>query len=231
MALPAAPVVAAGEFRGFPPDALDFFAELEANNDRTWWLANRPRFEESVRGPMRTMLDRLEPAFGPFRVFRINRDVRFSKDKSPYKTAHGATAETAGGSLHYVQISASGLLIGAGVYHAMRDQITRWRTAVADDARGPGAERAIAAVRSAGLDVTAGAEPPLTGAPRGVDRDHPRIELLRWKGCAATQDLGAPAWLHTRRAAERVAAAWAKAAPLVAWLDENVGPSELPPDR
>jgi uncharacterized protein (TIGR02453 family) len=227
----ASPTARVGEFRGFPADALDFFAELEANNDRSWWLANKERFDESVRDPLRALLDVLEPAFGTFRVFRMNRDVRFSKDKSPYKTAHAAMAETEGGSLHYVQISGSGLLTGAGIYHAMPDQVARWRAAVADDHRGPAVEQVIAAVRRAGLDVIPGADPPLATAPRGVDRQHPRIELLRWKGCSAMKDFGAPAWLHTRRAAERVAGAWADAAPLVTWLDANVGASEMPPGR
>jgi uncharacterized protein (TIGR02453 family) len=218
-----------GDFRGFPPDALDFFAELEANNERAWWQANKDRFEVAVRDPMRAMLDVLEPNFGTFRVFRMNRDVRFSKDKSPYKTAHAALTETEGGSLHYVQISGTGLFVGAGIYHPARDQLDRMRTGVADDVSGPALEDAITAVRRARLDVSPGGEPPLATAPRGFDRQDPRIELLRWKGCIAGKDLGAPGWLHTARAADRVAAAWRKAAPLVAWLDEHVGPSEIAP--
>jgi uncharacterized protein (TIGR02453 family) len=219
------------DFRGFPPEALDFFVELEANNERSWWLANRDRFDQFVRDPMRALLDRLEPQFGTFRVFRMNRDVRFSKDKSPYKTVHGAMTETEGGALHYVHISSAGLYLGAGIYHAAPDQVSRLRQAVADDTTGPALETAIATVRAAGLDVSAGGEPPLRTAPRGFDRDHPRVELLRWKGCIALKDHGAPAWLHTRRVAERVAATWNQAAPIVAWLDAHVGASELQPAR
>jgi uncharacterized protein (TIGR02453 family) len=218
------------EFHGFQPEAFDFFVELEANNDRTWWAANKGRFDESVRDPMRGLLDRLEPEFGTFRVFRMNRDVRFSKDKSPYKTAHAALTETEGGSLHYIQISATGLMVGAGIYHAARDQLARFREAVADDVSGPTLESTIVALGKRGLDVSGGGEPPLTTAPRGFDRDHARIELLRWKGCIAIKDLGTPAWVHTARAAERVGAVWNRAAPLVAWLDTNVGASELAPD-
>ena len=220
-----------GEFKGFPPDALDFFIELEANNDRTWWHANKTRFETSVRDPMRAMLDRLEPEFGTFRVFRMNRDVRFSKDKSPYKTAHAALTETEGGSMHYVQMSSGGLFIGAGIYHPARDQLARLRDSVADDKTGPALEAAIATVRKAGLEVSGGGDPPLASAPRGYDRDHPRIELLRWKGCIAGKELGTASWLHTARAAGRVADAWTKAAPLTSWLDANVGASELSPEE
>jgi uncharacterized protein (TIGR02453 family) len=218
------------EFRGFPPDALDFFAELEANNERAWWHASLPRFETAVKQPLRALLDELDDQFGPFRVFRMNRDVRFSNDKSPYKTAHAALSETEGGSLHYVQISANGLFLGAGIYHAARDQVERLRQAVADDRTGPELEQAIAAVRAAGLDVGSGMEEPLKTAPRGFAKDHPRVELLRWKGCISSKELGAPKWLHTKQAAKRVVDTWRKAEPLVNWLDRNVGPSELPPD-
>ena len=81
-----------------PADALDFFVELEGNNDRPWWQANKERFEQSVAEPMRALLDELEPEFGVFKVFRMNRDVRFSADKSPYKTAHAAVTERDGGA-------------------------------------------------------------------------------------------------------------------------------------
>lgn len=217
-------------FDGFPVDALDFFAELEAHNERSWWHANRERFEASVSGPMRSLLDALEPEFGTFRVFRMNRDVRFSNDKSPYKTAHAAMTETAGGSSHYIQISATGLFVGGGMYHPARDQLDRFRRAVADDASGPKLEAAIDAVRKARITVEPGHEPPLATAPRGYPKDHPRVTLLRWKGCIALRDLGAPKWLHTRGAIERVAATWRASAPLTNWLDHHVGASELPPD-
>ena len=217
-------------FRGFPPEALDFFAELEANNERAWWHDNLDRFETTVKQPMRALLDELDEPYGPFRVFRMNRDVRFSTDKSPYKTAHAALAESDGGSLYYVQFSANGLFLGAGIYHAARDQIERFRRAVADDTSGPALESAIATVRNAGLDVGSGMEEPLKTAPRGYDKDHPRVELLRWKGCISGKDLGAPKWLHTKQVATRVADTWAKAAPLITWLDEHVGASEMPPD-
>lgn len=216
-----------GDPRGFPPDALEFFVELEGNNSRTWWHANKSRFDDCVRDPMRSLLDRLEPTYGTFHVFRMNRDVRFSKDKSPYKTAHAATAETEGGSLHYLQISSSGLFVGAGIYHSAKDQLARFRQAVADDRRGPALQAAVAKVCEAGLDVGPGGDPPLVTAPRGMDKDHPRIELLRWKGCIALKEFGAPAWLHTARVVGEVDKTWKKAAPLVSWLDANVGPSEL----
>ena len=215
-------------FSGFPADALDFFVELEGNNERPWWLANKHRFETSVAEPMRALLDTLEPEFGSFKVFRMNRDVRFSADKSPYKTAHAAVTDGVGGTADYVQISANGMLVGSGIYHMARDQLERFRNGVADRTTGEQLDAAIATARQARLDI-AGIEPALSTAPRGWPKDHPRIALLRMKGLITVRDFGTPAWIHTRRAATEVAKAWRAGAPVAAWLATNVGPSEEPP--
>ena len=178
-------------FAGFPPDALDFFVELEGNNERPWWQANKQRFDGSVAEPMRALLDVLEPEFGSFKVFRMNRDVRFSADKSPYKTAHAAMTESDGGAANYVQISATGLFVGAGIYHMARDQLERFRAAVGDDAhgeRGRGGDRRGPPAR---LDI-AGIEPALATAPRGWPKDHPRVALLRMKGLITRARLRRP---------------------------------------
>jgi uncharacterized protein (TIGR02453 family) len=217
-------------FSGFPADATTFFEELAANNRRDWWLANKERFDATVRDPMRALLDDLEPRWGALVAFRMNRDTRFSKDKSPYKVTHAAMGETDGGSSHYVQLSAEGLFVGAGMYVLARDQLDRFRAAVDDGRSGPALVDALARVRRSGLDVSGGPR-QLRTAPRGWPRDHPRVELLRWGGCVAGRELGSPAWLRTRRAATEVAKVWERAEPLVAWLDGHVGPSELPPDR
>jgi uncharacterized protein (TIGR02453 family) len=215
-------------FTGFPPDALDFFVELEGNNERPWWQANKERFNSSVAEPMQALLDRLEPEFGDFKVFRMNRDVRFSADKSPYKTAHAAVSyDDDGSTATYLQISAHGLYAGGGMYHMAGDQLERFRRAVADDTHGTELEAALAAARRARLDIAA-AEPPLKTAPRGWPMDHPRITLLRMRGLITGRELGTPAWLHTSRAAREVAKVWRGGAAVNAWLDVNVGASEEP---
>jgi uncharacterized protein (TIGR02453 family) len=215
-------------FTGFPADALDFFVELEGNNERPWWQANRERFDTSVADPMRALLDRLEPEFGAFKVFRMNRDVRFSADKSPYKTAHAAVSYGDGGTATYVQFSANGLYAGGGMYHMASDQLERFRRAVADETHGTELEAALAAAKRARLDIAA-AEPPLITAPRGWPKDHPRIALLRMRGLITGRELGTPAWLHTSRAASEVAKVWRGGAAVNAWLEANVGASEVPP--
>jgi uncharacterized protein (TIGR02453 family) len=216
-------------FRGFPAGALDFFVELEANNERSWWLANKERFDAEVKEPMRALLEAVAPAGGDFHVFRMNRDVRFSKDKSPYKLAHAGVTERDGGATLYVQLSKAGLFVGGGVYHPAKDQLARYRAAVDDERTGPALAAAVAEVREAGVDVTSG-EDVLVRAPKGYSPEHPRIDLLRWKGCIASKELGAPAWLRTSKAAAKVQDVWAKAEPVFAWLDANVGPSQEAPD-
>lgn len=215
-------------FTGIPADALDFFEELEANNERGWWLANKDRFDADVKAPLRALLDELEPRHGTFHVFRMNRDVRFSKDKTPYKLAHAAVTEREGGATLYVQLGKAGLFVGGGVYHPARDQLARYREAVADDRTGPQLEAAVAAVRQAKVDVGSG-EDVLVRAPKGFSPDHPRIGLLRWKGCITSKELGAPAWLHTAAAVRKVEEVWERSEPVLAWLDSHVGPSQEPP--
>ena len=202
--------------------------ELEANNDRTWWHANRARFEASVRDPMRAMLDELEAERGSFRVLRMNRDTRFSRDKTPYKLAHAAMAEREGGATLYVQLGREGLFVGGGIYHMARDQLTSFRAAIDDETSGTALEAAVASVRRSGVEVRGG-EDTLKLAPKGFPKDHARIELLRWKGCIAALELGAPSWLHTARARDEVDRVWQEAEPLFSWLDAHVGPSQEPP--
>lgn len=216
-------------FGGFPEGALDFFVELEANNERSWWLANKDRFDAEIKAPMQLLLDAVAPAGSSFHVFRMNRDVRFSKDKSPYKLAHAGVTEREGGATLYVQLSKAGLFVGGGVYHPAKDQLARYREAVDDDSSGPALAAAVAKVRKAGVDVGSG-EDVLVRAPKGFAPDHPRIDLLRWKGCIASKELGAPAWFHTAKAAQEVTKVWARAEPVFAWLDTHVGPSQESPD-
>lgn len=209
-------------FEGWPPEALDFFEGLEADNSRTYWLANKPLYDERVRGPMLALLAELEPEFGEGKIFRPNRDVRFSADKSPYKTAMGATLGGGG----YVQLSAKGLSAGSGMYVMAADQLARYRAAVADDRTGRALEDVVTAARRRGIAITG--HDILISAPRGYPRDHPRIELLRYKGLIAWRDWPAGAWLGTRTARRRVVEFLRAAGPLNEWLEANVGRSALP---
>lgn len=223
--------MARSTFSGFPAEATEFFADLELDNSREFWLANKPVFERSVKAPMRALLDALDPDPGAFHVFRPNRDVRFSPDKSPYKVQHGAAATTPGGTVLYVHVSADGLFMASGCYMLARDQVARLREAIADDEAGPRLETLLKAVERKGLEIGGGAEPALKTAPRGYPKDHPRIALLRLKGLVAHETIVDPEIVETAAALGRVRASWKAAAPMRAWLEEHVGPSTLPPGR
>ncbi|WP_354642721.1 DUF2461 domain-containing protein [Kitasatospora camelliae] len=207
-------------FHGWQAEALEFYEHLEADNSKTFWTAHKAVYEQVVREPMVELLERLEPEFGPGKIFRPNRDVRFSADKSPYKTHIGAFLEAGG----YVQLSADGLACGNGMYHLAPDQLDRYRTAVAEDVTGAELERVVERVRKAGPEVVG--RDALKTAPRGYPKDHPRIELLRYKGLIAWQEWEPAAWLGTAEALKRITGFLRSSQPLKEWLDGHVGPSE-----
>jgi uncharacterized protein (TIGR02453 family) len=209
-------------FRGWPAEALEFFEGLAAHNSRTYWQDHRTAYEQVVKGPMDELLAELAPEFGEARIFRPYRDVRFSSDKSPYKTHIGATLSRGG----YVQLSAEGLGVGAGMYHLAADQLDRFRRAVADDRSGTAIAAIVAELRDRKLEVAA--HEVLKKAPRGYPKDHPRIDLLRHKGLIVWKAWEPAAWLGTKKAKDRVVDVLRAAAPMQAWLEAHVGPSELP---
>lgn len=204
-------------FRGWPADAIEFFEGLEADNCKAYWQDHSKLYEHSVKGPMVELLAELEAEFGPGKVFRPYRDVRFSKDKSPYKTNIAATVGESG----YVALSADGLAAGSGMHMMAPDQLERFRTAVAAEPSGRALVSAMTAIREKGYNCVVYG--PLKTAPKGYPRDHPRIELLRGRGIAVWQ-LWAPApWMGTRKAKDRVESVLRAAAPLNEWLSEHVG--------
>src|SRR5579864_6021653 len=119
-------------FKGWPVDAIEFFEGLEADNSKAYWLEHKTVYEQHVKRPMDELLLELAGEFGEGRIFRPYRDVRFSADKSPYKTNLAATV--AGGG--YISLSADGLGAGTGMYLMANDQLDRYRRAVDDDKTG-----------------------------------------------------------------------------------------------
>ena len=209
-------------FRGWPPEALEFYEGLEADNSKVYWTAHKDVYDEHVYAPMAALLAELEPEFGPGKIFRPNRDIRFSADKSPYKTAVAANLERGG----YIQLSARGLAAGNGMYMMAPDQLDRYRRAVADDDIGEGLRRLVAQVESQGIEVSG--HDALKTVPKGYPKDHPRVDLLRNKGLIAWKQWPVAAWLGTAAAKNRVVEFLRASQPLRDWLDTHVGPSALP---
>jgi len=211
-------------FHGWRAEALEFFEGLEADNSKAYWQRNKDVYEELVRAPMEELLGELAPEWGDGRIFRPYRDIRFSRDKSPYKTHIGAMVGE-----DYVQLTAEGLGAGCGMWEMVPDQLERYREAVSDDRLGEELTGLVAKARGVGLDVTA--HESLKTAPRGYPKDHPRIELLRYKGLITWREWPAGAWLGTKRAKDRVVEFLRLSRPLSEWLGTNVGPSTLPERR
>ena len=110
-------------FQGIPAGAFGFYEELQDNNNREWWQEHKAGYQSLVKEPLASLLAELEPRYGPAKLFRPNRDIRFSEDKSPYKTAQGAVASVQEGVGYYLQISADGLLVGGA---ATRTPLRSW---------------------------------------------------------------------------------------------------------
>lgn len=209
-------------FHGWAAESLEFYEGLEADNSKTYWTEHKAVYDEHVLAPMSDLLDELADEFGEGKIFRPYRDVRFSADKTPYKTHIGATLSNGG----YVQLSAEGLAAGTGYYTMAPDQIDRYRKAVADERTGTGLRRELDALEKQGVDVVA--RDALKTVPRGYPKDHPRIELLRYKGLIAWQEWPVEQWLETGAAKDRIVWFFRVAKPLREWLDTHVGSSDMP---
>ena len=205
-------------FSGWPTEAVEFFQGLRADNTKAYWNAHKAVYEASVREPMAELLDGLSGEFGPGRIARPYRDVRFRADKSPYKTEIYAILDRGG----YVKFSADGLTAAVGYFMMTGAQLERYRRAVGDETAGAQLAAMVERLRADGLEVGGGQA--LKSAPRGYPGDHPRIELLRCKGLICWRDWPVAPWLHTAKAGDHVAGFLRTAAPLHRWLDQNVGP-------
>lgn len=210
------------KFAGFPDEGLVFYEGLEADNSKTYWTRHRAAYDDCVRAPLQALVDELAEEFGDAKLFRPYRDLRFSRDKTPYKTHQGAVVEAPGGGAGawYVQLSAEGLMVAGGCWRLEPDQLARYRRAVADDVQGPRLQAAVDRLAAAGWTVEGDR---LVRVPAGFDRSGARADLLRYRSLHAVQLWEPAEWLHERSALERVRAAWRNLEVLNAWLTDNVG--------
>jgi uncharacterized protein (TIGR02453 family) len=224
--------VAARKFTGFGEHAVDFYDGLIADNSKAYWTDNRDVYESDVRAPMQALLDDLAGEFGEFgsaKIFRPYRDVRFAKDKTPYKTHCGAVIEPGrGAGAYYVQLGPEGLRVAGGSFHTSADQLRRLRESVADDRRGGALEKILASLRGQGWEIHG---ERLKTVPRGYQNDHPRIELLRHKSVYAATSYQPDDALHGEETADRVRARWRQVRILNEWAVDHIGTAEEPGRR
>jgi uncharacterized protein (TIGR02453 family) len=206
----------AGRFNGFPHEAFDFFEQLALNNNRDWFQAHREVYERACREPMKQLVAELDANPASTKISRINRDLRFSRDKSPYRTYIAAGVRG-----NYISLSKAGVYVGAGIYKPEPAALQRFRSAIDSNLSGRPLQRIVTSLRRKGYHVDT--HERLTSAPRGYSAGHPRIELLRMKGIFAGKTFAPAAWLSTRSALQRIRRVVKDVRPLTDWLQKHVG--------
>jgi uncharacterized protein (TIGR02453 family) len=209
-------------FAGFPEQALVFYEGLRADNSKAYWSDHRATYERCVKAPMEALLAELEPEFGAAKLFRPYRDVRFAKDKTPYKDHAGAVVQgdDAGAGALYVQLSADGLYVGGGYWRMETDQAQRLRAAIADELTGAALQRILDDLGEWDLYGER-----LKRLPKPYDATHPRAHLLQQKALAVTRAFEPAEWLHEPECGRRVADSWRAVRPVNGWLRTHVGAS------
>jgi uncharacterized protein (TIGR02453 family) len=209
----------------WPPTALEFLRELEANNDSAWFRANRKRYDEALVAPARELAEKLSHLGQPH-FFRPYNNLRFRP--GPPLKEHLGIALMKGSGAFYFELSLDGLLVGAGMHHATPDQLDRFRIAMSDGRKARGFEAALASAEAAGLSLV---QPELKRPPRGYPADHPRLDRLRLKRLTVFRRHPLEPWLHKPDCDRLVRSELEAAAPLLTWLAATVGPSTHPPRR
>ncbi len=219
-------------FSGFSKDYFAFFSDLAKNNNREWFTENKPRYQKTVVEPICAFIEEMGPRLAKISphyvadprpnggsMFRIYRDVRFSKDKRPYKE-HGACQfrHEAGKDVHapgfYVHMAPDGVVFGGGTWKPPKPELERIRRAIADDAAGwRGVVEDKALVDCFGAVKGDGLKRP----PRGFDPDHPHIEDIKRQSFFAMHH-GEPAEAMRPDFADRVEHAFCSATPLMRFL-------------
>jgi uncharacterized protein (TIGR02453 family) len=213
-------------FTGFPDEAFAFYEGLIADNTKAYWTDHKPTYDACVKAPMEALLAQLEPEFGPATFFRPYRDVRFAKDKTPYKEHAAAVVkdDPTGKAALYVQLGADGLYLGSGYFHAATDQARRLRAAIAADRTGKELVTILDRLTGNGWEVFG---ERLKRLPKEYDATHPRADLLHHKSLVAGQRVEPAEWMHTTKCADRIATHWRELLPLGRWLQDNVGASTM----
>lgn len=208
-------------FRGFPAEALEFLTELEANNDRDWFKANRARYDEFLVAPATALGEDLADIGTP-KLFRPWNDTRFHA-APPIKEHLGLAIGYEGAGGFYVELSLDGVLVAAGLHNPQSDQVERMRAAIDKPRIAASLRKAIGSAEAGGLELN---EPDLVRGPRGYPVDHPRMDLLRRRRLVVAKRHAVGRWVERPAAGRRIRDQLDAAAPLVRWLRGHVGPSE-----
>ena len=205
---------------GLDADAFAFYAELADNQTREWWLANKQRYDERVKAPVERLVDALGGEFGPLKIFRPYKDVRFSADKRPYKDHLGLVTADDSAATYYLQLSQTGIMLAGGLYQPAREQLARFREIVDDNRLVGDLEATLEEVGESGFAIMT--TDALATAPRGFRVDHPKIELLRLKRLAIAAEHAPADWMTGPELVDRVRAGWRTVRVWNDWIAENL---------
>ena len=216
-------------FTGFPKEAFEFLTGLEQDNTRVYWQEHNEIWQAVIRPTMRSLMDELEPFFGPLRMYRPNRDIRFSHNKDPYKTWVGITTQGTGpgGIGLFFAIEPHSMRMSAGSGAFAGDQIKEYRRSLDNPVAGPKFERIISRIKQAGYTLSSGRKPPLVQMPRGYDADHPRAAYLKWRGVVLRHQIPYEDWFGSPVVLDHIIKVWSAGLPLIEWVQEYVGPTQL----
>jgi uncharacterized protein (TIGR02453 family) len=226
----------ASEFVGFSKGLINFLKGLERNNSKAWFDAHRDAYDEFYLEPAKAFASALAPALKKLdpqirceprvngAIMRINRDTRFSKDKTPYKTGMHfrlPCGDGKGGAGFYLRIAARSVGIAGGAWAFDPKMMARYRKAVVDPKQGKAFRAAIDKVRKAGPYELS--EPEYKRVPKGFDPEHPNAELLRYKSFFASIELGLPKEFFSKQAVPFVVGHFKRVQPVQSWLAKVVG--------
>lgn len=221
-------------YNGFSNETLSFLGKLRRNNNREWFEKNRATYESQLVAPAKLFVIAMaqpllnispdinaEPRINAA-IRRINRDIRFSADKRPYKDHLDFSFRYSGGDKEgpgfFLRVMQKSVVIGAGAYMFDKEALVRYRDAVADTP-GKALAQALARVRKAGYEI-GGSQ--LKRVPRGYDAEHARADLLRYSGLYAYSEVDVPDEFYDRRFAAYCARHFTRLAPLASWLATHV---------
>ena len=221
-------------FEGFDKRQVQFFKTLARKQDRDWFKAHKAEYEALCERPMKDLFNALQPMVArqykgfvvkPPKHFRIYRDVRFSKDKTPYKTHVSAVLHLRGGddegapAALYMHLGTDDFA-GAGHWMLPSVKLVRYRELVADDELGAELHKRVRALQKKGFGVES--FEALKRVPPGYRPDHPRAELLKLKGLGISFPEIPPAVRFSPKLLDWVAARSAEASKLVMWLEQQL---------
>jgi len=201
-------------FAGFPPEAFKFFAQLARNNNRDWFQAHKDVYERACREPMKALMAAIDPPFGAGWLSRINNDMRFNRDRDPYKTRIEAGVKG-----HYVSVGAHGMYVGTGLYKPEPATLRQLREAMAADVSGRQLQSIVTSLRRKGYTVAT--HETSSAPPRGYKADQPRIELLKMKDIHAGRTFE-PSTLSSSKVLALVKKTMADLKPFSDWLKIHV---------